>query len=87
MTVTASDITNLYNATGFNRACLADDGDGTAVAAERTDARANHWPILAYQIDLTERFPGSMTPAQAQEVADEINAGLETAARAALADG
>ncbi len=75
MTVTAADITNLYNTSGPPNPVLADNGNANVIVP-RISARGSHWAILAYQIDVKERFPGSITTQQAQTVANEINADL-----------
>lgn len=85
--VTAQNILDLYNTGGGINPVLADDLDGTLSIVERVTARGNHWPILAYRVDLWERFgwPQELAPADAQTVADEINAALSMALAKAAA--
>lgn len=71
-TLTAQDVLQLYGAQGFDNAVLTDHDDQIFVVA-RLDARHSGWPVLAYQIDLSEEYPEGMTPEQAQAVADRIN--------------
>jgi len=80
MTVTAQNILDLWATTGGINPVLADDGDGTLTIVERVAARQAHWPILAYRIDLWERFGWpvhEMTMPEAQGVADQINGDLQ----------
>jgi hypothetical protein len=82
--VTAQNILDLYTAPGLNPV-LADDLDGNLSIVERVAARQAHWAILAYRIDLQERFPEfGLTAQAAQAVADEINAGMAAKLSAAI---
>jgi hypothetical protein len=78
--VQATNIIDLMAAEGSNPV-LAYDGS-TVFVTERVTARLNHWPILAYRIDLIERYPEGITIEQAQAEADAINRDLETLAAA-----
>ena len=85
-TVTAQNVLDLYNAQGFDNAVLTDVVDQITVV-ERVQARQQHWPILAYQVDLVEEYPEGMTEEQAQARADQINEQRVAAAARAAALG
>lgn len=80
--INGANVLDLYNATGYNNAVLTDHDDFASVT-ERTTARREGWPILAYQIDLTEGYPEGMSEQQAQEFADQINSASLRAASVA----
>lgn len=71
--VTGDDVINLHQTDTLTNAVLTDH-DGAVSVAERTTCRAEGWPILIYRSDLVEAWPNGLTPQQAQDVADQINA-------------
>lgn len=81
-TITAQHILGLWAAVGFDRAVLTDHDDAVSIV-ERLTARHAGWPVLAYQVDLVEQFPGGMTTEQAQAWADQINSDRAAALGAA----
>jgi hypothetical protein len=91
MTVTdvrSVDIWALYNTAlqGANPT-LADDNEGELRIVLRNEARSSGWYILVNRIDLIETYPGgSMTEAQAQVWADQVNRDRAQASAALNAD-
>lgn len=83
--VTAADVLELYNSTieGANPV-LADDLDGTLTITLRMTARQAGWYILIYRNDLHDQFPVSMSEADAQAWADQVNTDRAQFMQAAL---
>jgi hypothetical protein len=71
--VTAADVQALYVTDTMTNAVLTDH-DGVVSVAERRACRDEGWPILAYRSDLVEAWPNGLSPQQATNVADQINA-------------
>jgi hypothetical protein len=73
VTVTSGDVIDLCAMTEGANPVMAASDTGLELC-ERMYARVHGWVILAYRVDIVERFGLALSIAEAETVAEEINA-------------